>query len=140
MADQKLKGYCFFINMNILKFFLWIWIMRNPNPIAEFQNSKWRIQYGRSKVRKLLYFIKIFRSLDFWGCWIQIKKQNFKIRDGGSNIADQNFENSSIFNFWSAILNLKIPLSDLDSTIPKTWIINQIKWIERLFFCHCSSK
>ena len=62
----------------------------NANLITEFQNSKWRIQYGRPKVLKLLYFYKN-RNL----------KTNLKtdLQNHGSNIAGQEFKNSSIINF-----------------------------------------
>ena len=51
-------------------------------------------------------------------------------------MADQKFDNSSIFNFWSAVLNFKILLLDLDLDwrIPKTSIIKLSSESKDYFF------
>ena len=62
-----------------------------------------------------------------------------KIQTDGSNIADQKFESSSIFEFLICYIELKNSLIRFRFNDPKNLNYEIIKWIERVF-CHCSSK
>ena len=51
----------------------------NGNSGSEFQNSKWRLQYGDPKIRKI-HEIGGFRRnsllATFWNCWVRISYRN----------------------------------------------------------------
>ena len=76
-----------FIKLVILRFFGSL----HPILMFDFQNSKWRIQYGGPKLSKMFGYWQSWWYLSFWGRWIQIRCWIFKIQNGDSNMTDMNY-------------------------------------------------
>ena len=74
---------------------------------------------SRSKVWKLLYFYRDEYLKDSGGTGSKFDNRTLNIKMADPMQQIKNLKIVRFFNFWPAILNFKIMLSDLDSTIPK---------------------
>ena len=93
MAVKKWENHLILIIIRIH----WVFGSLISNKLSDFRNSKWLIQYGRSKFRKIFHFyenlyIGIFQDSEY-----ESAVRFFKNQNSGSNMAVKNFENCSIF-------------------------------------------
>ena len=60
---------------------------------TDFRNWNWQIQYGGQNFEKCSELDEIVPFTNFWGRWIQVCHQIFKIQIGGSNMAAKILKN-----------------------------------------------
>ena len=88
-VDASLSFQRIFVKVAVHRFFGSL----NPNLVSDFRNWNWQIQYGGQNFEKCSELDEIVPFTNFWGRWIQVCHQIFKIQIGGSNMAAKILKN-----------------------------------------------
>ena len=92
MADRNFEKFPIIMKIHIWGFSK----MLITNPWSDFENLKWRFQYGGLSFL-IVQFSWGFVHTGFLGRWFRIRCQIFEIQNGGSNMAERNFEKFPVF-------------------------------------------
>ena len=76
----------------------------NPNLTADFLNTKCFDVANRNYKKNLQLYTKL--EIDYWGKWIRISSQDFKIKNGEYNIANMSYKKT--FGFVRYLVKVKV--------------------------------